>query len=536
MKQTENELIKAAIDRLHARNSGDFESLLRQVEHRRRKIELNVPQLIAAVSKQMTKILEWARGTGKTTFRGFDWTEKLREMPRSTGLFIGPTYQMILTRIVPSLVQGLEMFGLYENLHYFIGKQPPRSWRNAWGAAYQPPAKFDKYITFWNGMGVHLISHDVPGDGRGLNSDWIDGDEAAMLDPRKLQENTDPTLRGTNKQAFEKSRHFGSKTYSSTTPLEPEGQWFIDYEDRAMADPKNIAFISATSAYNRHNLRDGYLEEAKENAYAPWVYDAEYENKRPKFVKEGFYTLLDVDVHCYTNYDYDFYQVPGAAVDCRGDKDLVKGVPLILGIDWGATINCLTVNQHLQSINEYRTLKSMYVLGEDQKIQDDLFKDFDAYYKHHDCREIYLWYDNSGNNRTGNTRQTKAEQAREQLVQLGWRVYPMAIGGSNPEHDAKWMVWTEVLKEGREHDYRFPVYRMNKGNCRELYLSMKNAKAKPGTNGRIQKDKSSEKSKKIPRQEATDLSDANDAPLYGMFAYLLNDYGSVLPGMSVSRK
>jgi hypothetical protein len=528
---SQKEQIKKAIERLHSQNSGDYESLLRQVENKKKKVQLNLAQLTAALSTAPILLLEWGRGTGKTTMRGFRWLKILQEMPRSTGLFIGPTYQFILTRIVPSLVQGLEMFGIYKDLHYFVGKQPPRGWRNSWVKAYQPPENFTRYITFWNGMGVHLISHDVPGDGRSLNADWADGDEAALLKPSNLQENTDPTLRGTNKREFEKSVYFGSRFYTSSTPLTTEGEWFINYESKALQEPSKINFISATCQHNLHNLRDGYLEEAEKNAYSSWVFDAEYKNIRPKFSKNGFYPLLDADIHQYSNFNYSHYQSINSSVDCRGDADLVKGVPLILGIDWGASINCLTVNQHLKSIREYRTIKSMFVLGEDQKIQDDLFDDFHRYYKHHNNRNIFLWFDNTGNVKTGITRRNRAELARKQLTNLGWKVNLLTYGGRNPDHTEKHTLWNEILKGTNQ---QLPVYRINKHNAREAFLSMRAAKAIPGKNNQIHKDKSSERSKKIQRQYATDLSDANDAPIYGLFRSFLNSFGSPLPSSNFS--
>lgn len=478
------------------------------------------------MSKAKILALEWGRGTGKTTFSGKRWSDYLRELPRSTGLFVGSTYQDILTRILPSLIQGLEMFGIYEGLHYFIGQQPPRSWRRSWGKAYQPPKRFDKYITFWNGMGVHMISQDVSGDGRGLNADWMHADEAAKLDANKLQENVEPTLRGTNVQQFKNSYLFGSRLFSTSTPLTPEGAWVLQYEQRAAVEPKVVNFMSATSRWNQDNLREGFLEEARRSAYSEWVYLAEYENVRPNFTRDGFYTLLDATRHTYNDYNYSFYTEVGQTPDCRGDNDLVRGVPLILGVDWGAAINCLSINQHLKSIHEYRTLKSMFVLGDKKEIQDDLFRQFHEYYQHHDNRDLYIWYDNSGNAKTGVTRYTRAQQARKQLAELGWRPQLLTIGGSNPLHELKYMLWTAILGES---DPRLPRYRMNKGNCRELWMSMRNAKAIKGRDGLIHKDKSIERSKKIPRQEATDLSDANDTPIWGMFGHLSTSFGGLLP-------
>lgn len=529
-QQQHKDQIKAEIDRLHSKGSGDYQSLMRQIKNNRKILSLNLPQLIASRYYKKLKVLEWGRGTGKTTYRGKHWSDILREMPRSTGLFVAPSYQFALTRIIPSLVQGLELFGLYQGLHYFIGQKPPRSWRNSWGTAYQPPANYNRYITFWNGVGVHLISQDVDGDGRGLNSDWIDADEAAKLDISKLQENTDPTLRGTE-ASFKRSKYFGSKLYSSSTPITPEGSWFIDLEEYAIKHPTKAIFVRADCSHNAHNLRPGFLEEAEEQAYQKWVFDAEYKNIRPKFVKDSFYGLLDSNHHLYVNFDYDHYHKPGQTPDCRGDRDLVRGTPLILGVDWGAAINCLTVNQHLQGIREYRTLKSMYVLGENQKIQDDLFQEFHEYYEYHTPRLIYLWYDKTGNHHTGNTRATRAQQAKQQLEKLGWTVSLMTTGSNNPEHEMKHRLWEMLL---REDNPLLPRYRLNKENAEECYLSMRFARTKQSASG-IKKDKSSEKSGKLPRQHATDLSDANDAPIWGLFKHYLNSFGSIMPSMTIKR-
>ena len=55
---------------------------------------------------------------------------------------------------------------------------------------------------------------------------------------------------------------------------------------------------------------------------------------------------------------------------------------------------------------------------------------------------------------------------------------------------------------------------------------MFNAKAKQGSNDAIKKDKKSEASKVILRQHATDLSDAMDAAMYGVFSRLLRSLGA----------
>lgn len=492
---------------------------------------LNLPQAVLFTSNALVKVAEFGRGTGKTTYRGAHWSEIIREMPRSSGALPASTYKDMLSNIVPSLIQGLEMFGYYEGLHYFIGERPPRNWRNSWGTAYQPPkGGFDHYITFWNGTGAHMLSQDLKGDGRGLNIDWLDVDEAAKLDGSRLQQDVEPTLRGTNVRAFKKSKYFGSRFISTSAALEEEGTWYQQYEEQALYNPKKYLFVKATSHHNAANLRPGFLEEAKENAYSETVYLAEYENVRPNIVKDGFYPLLDARVHAYNDYNYKFITRVGQELDCRGDNDLVRGQPLIIAADFGAAINSCSTNQFLRSINEYRTLKSMYALGEDKKIQDDLYDTWHKYYLPHQasCPEVYFWYDNQGNAATGNTRYTRAQQVQKQLNAKGWKVQLMTTGQTNVLHDLKYVLFIRILSE---KDPRYPKYRINKGNAPELWISMRLAKARKSPTGLIQKVKNSEKKgSKLPRQHATDLSDANDTALWGMFGYLVNGFGGSLPG------
>jgi hypothetical protein len=525
--------LKAAIEALHEREGGNYQQLIGQSEPR--LIELNIPQVFAAYTPQMMRVLEWGRGTGKTTTLARQVRDCVVKMPRSTGLFIMPNYQFGLTRIIPSLVKGLEMYGLYQNLHYFIGEKPPRRWRKSWGRAYEPPDNYKRYITFWNGTGMHLISHDVPGDGRGLNSDWIIADESALLDPSKLQENTDPTRRGTNQNVFGDNPLLGLRLYVSSTPITPQGRWMFKLEDLARETPKKVMYHRATCQYNLHNLRPGYLEEAEAEAYNSWVFDAEYKCIRPKFTIDSFYPLFDSDKHCYREHTVNgnHYHLLSATQDSRGDLDLTRGVPLIIGMDWGASINCLTINQYLQSINEYRTLRDMFVLGENQEMQDDLFIKLDKHYKPHQasCKIINLWYDNTGNIKTGNTRQTRAEQAKSQLEALGWQVNLMTNGYVNPHHENKYNLWTQIHGE---KDRRLPRYRVNYYQTQNLQASMGNAQTAIGRNGETKKDKSIEKSKKVDRQHATDLSDANDAPIYGLFGHMLYSSAGALPAPRVS--
>lgn len=526
---TQKELIKKEIERLHYHNRGDaaVSQLIRQVKENYKPIVFNPLQMMMRMIRKTglkDLTVEAGRGAGKSTAIS-DWSaEVVYNMPRSNNLLIGETYQQILTRTLPSTILGWENLGMFQGLHYFVGKKAPAKWK--WKLPYQPPKKFENAICFHNGTIYTLISQDKGNDGRGLNSDSQIKDEAGILDRQKLEQNTDPTQRGSKLDLFEDKLMFLSDLSVSTTPLTQKGNWFLAKEEYARKYPEKAFFLSATCTVNKKNLPKDYLPNAKAKMLE-WIFNAEYLNIRPRQIKGGFYPLLDQTKHTFNKFNYDYYQKIGQAVDCRGDGDLSKKHPLILGVDWGAAINCLVACQHVGK--EFRALKSMYALGDKKEIQDDLFAEFDKYYAHHkkSNNTIYLWYDNMGNNNTGNTKYTRAQQAQRQLNALGWRVILKTKGGRNPDHDKKHILWNAILKE--DH-HRLPTFRMNYANCKELWVSMFNAKAIMGNRDEIKKDKREERSGSILRQHATDLSDAIDAAIYGMFYHQLSGFGSYLPG------
>lgn len=543
--KTREQLIKEEIRRLET-SSHKWIDLIRQVDKAYKPIVLNPLQALvsfiadtrppyAQTQKGWSLYVEAARGAGKSTIIADYIRRTVKALPRSTNILQGETYQQILTRTFPSTIHGLEMFGLFQNLHYFVGKPAPKSW--GWTLPYKPPLKWDKVIHFWTGACYVMTSQDVIGDGRSLNADSRIADEAAMLNKEKLDSDSGPAVRGSNLSKFEKTGMLLHELFVSTTPVTEEGMWFCEMEEQAnnemlMLEEKfgkgnvpigerSLYFLKADNRVNKKNLPADYNERAAKTTLR-YVFEAEYMNIRPNRVKDGFYGMLDPSRHLYTDYNYEHYTTT-TATDCRGDRDLVKGQPLILGVDWGAAINCLTVNQHLQSVNEYRTIKSMYVLGDDQKIQDDLFDDFHEYYQYHQKsnKTLLLFYDNQGNQQTGISKQTRAEKAAAQLRGLGWQVRLMTTGGRNENHELTYLTWTYILKG--DHP-RLPSYRMNKSNCKELLVSMKNAKILQDKAG-IHKDKRSEKSGVVPRQYATDLSDANDKPIIVLFSHLLQAGG-----------
>ena len=89
-------------------------------------VKLNPMQMAAVLANHRYKIpyitIEAARGSGKSTVLGWFVKEAVRQMPRSTGVIVGETFVQIKSRTLPSTKEGMEMFGLYEDIDYVVGR------------------------------------------------------------------------------------------------------------------------------------------------------------------------------------------------------------------------------------------------------------------------------------------------------------------------------------------------------------------------------------------------------------------------------
>lgn len=494
------------------------------------KLTYNLAQIFVVFVFQKFLVLEWGRGTGKSTIIAKRIIDCVHQMPRSTGLLVAETYAQIKTRTLPSTIAGLEQHGYYKDIHYIIGKCPPSDW--GWPEPYEPPLDYKHVMIWYTGACMVFLSQDgSAASGRGLNIDWAVADEAARLDEQLFETDVLLCMRGGLTRVanypddtwkfFKDCPLHHSTMLASTTPVTAKGMWLLKYEELAIIHPDSYAFLSASAVMNAENLGEDYFTKSKQ-ILPDFLYDAEVENKRISKITDGFYPLLNEDIHCYNQYDEDYYLnlKLNTTPTCLGDKDLHPDLPLIVGIDFGANINCLVACQ--DQGEEFRILKNLYVKS--PKIIDDLInEEFIPYYEHHPTKVIHLWYDPSGNTSVANSRLTYAQEIRTLLERNGWRVEMMtAPHGFNAHHDLKYKLWNDILKESPETKY--PRIRFNRTNTRELWISMTNAPAEQGRNMAVQKNKRSERSKKIDQAHATHFSDTIDLVIVGMFMHIQFGY------------
>ena len=143
---------------------------------------------------------------------------------------------------------------------------------------------------------------------------------------------------------------------------------------------------------------------------------------------------------------------------------------------------------------------------------DDLVDQFCGYYKFHPTKEVFYFKDKYGDHRQPNVKNSKSFniQAIERFEKHGWTVFPMSHKGMEPPQHDKYLLWTNILKGSNPE---FPTVIFNGKNCKYTIISMNNTKVIE-RNGKFDKDKSSERSKKILPEEATHFSDAADKRMW----------------------
>jgi hypothetical protein len=483
---------------------------MREVGRKFRLVVANVAQraFLKYDGIRQDKTLIWSRGVGKTFSIAFHMEAIAHEMPRSTNLIIVPSYKKFLKEMLPSLRKALEMLGYFEGLHYFIGRNAPKNW-TTFQQPYMQPDDYTNCIVWHTGAIWHLISQDVKGSGRALSADSQIRDEALMLDKATMDETSTATMRGSNVDVFENSRFFGSTLTLSSMPITQGAKWLLDQKDLAREFPKKYLFSEFNVGANLDNLRKGYVTDALNGALFKWLFEAEYLNIAPQMVLDGYYSLLKEAVHGYYPLHGDYRKHE----DCRYDyaeNDLRQGLPLIVGVDWGARINYMVVCQlHEDKDGRYlRALKDFYALGSEGEIQSDMVKKFAEYYKVNTQKRLIMFCDRTGNNKTGITNETRAEMMMSQLSAEGWNVELMSRGGANPLHSYRRLMWEQVLKE---QDPNLLKFRVNLLNCRNILISMQNTRTRSTSTGQITKDKSSERTNSgVHPSVASDPSDAID--------------------------
>lgn len=523
-------------------------------------LHYNVPQMRSMIISPHEYYGIMARGTGKSEGVQAPRSIKLvNTLPRSTLTFVQRSFAKMLSQFLPAIVRGWEKQGYKQGVHFLIGEKPTEKWRKTWNwsSPLQPVFTYDHVIVWYNGTVIKLISQDRIGSANGLSVDAVIGDEAKLLDVEKLNDELLPANRGIIPQFANNPLHH-SLTFTSDMPRGTAGKWLLKKKEqneptriKAVIDIEYRLFdlrqkyhstkserlrksLSVTISKHEalvNQLRMGmvFYDEAsaldnihglgidKIKSYArtlkPFELRTSILNMLPRHPEDGFYPALDEDKHGYFSYDYHHtfgkhgynFAALQAIDDCRGDGDIDPHRSLHIGMDYNKSIWPIVTGQ--VHGDELRVLSGKHVLA--PKGYRDCIKQWANYYEPHKKKIVYFWHDQTA---YSETRAPLADVITAELVAHGWTVVARYFGAA-PKHEAKYNFIDDLL----HGDYKGKELTINRDNCEQLLTSLFLTEATRRTKDGFGKDKSKEKDKEFPQEEAPHYSDAFDTLLWGIF-------------------
>lgn len=482
-----------------------------------RQVYANPTQQKFLKSVARKKVWIGGRGTGKTTVAGIEQYLKFQTMPRSKGFILGLTYNQILTKFLPPMIDMWTRLGLKEHEsskrpgHYVIGKQPPSNWERP----YLPPRKYENVISFFNGRCVEMLSFERTNSGLGGSYDDAFYDEAVLLDKTRHDKEIRPMIRG-NIYRFSGNPRHQQQIYTSTQSWLQKGYWVPDMALQVDPDdPLAMFYIESTTYDNIAVLGQQYIKDL-ERDLPYWTFQVEVMNRRLTRAVTGFYDEFKEDKHLYfDSFYYDNDALSGMLVT-KGDRDYNPEMPLAISFDFGARFTCCTVHQEDRDANGRpieRVINCFYRKRDNSQEQSrsliaQVVEDFVSYYRNH-RQMIHIYGDRNGNNMQANATTTYYQEIEKLLRGQGYTCQNM-VHGLDAYHSVKHYAINRMLSEADPH---LPLIRINQNRCKDLIISIQNAPVLED----YKKDKSSER-KDMPQEHATHLSDAFDAYFYGKYA------------------
>lgn len=527
------------------------------MEQPKKEIYFNKPQRLTQLISAKTTVIVAGRRTGKTDSIAAPFVlRNMQRMVGSTGGIVVPTFKHGLTNTIPGLLAAWHRWGFVRDVHYVVGKRPPKSF----GKPIIEPADYTHVITFYNGSVAVIISQDRPGSSNSLTLSWLLIDEAKFINYDKLKEETLPANGGI--KSF-----FGNRSYNhsmmilSDMPQTSKGSWFLHYKDKM--DPELISTIEGTvykiwqtkqhvrelkakgkpiPSYLRNRIR--YLDRDLNKMRSVAVYYKEYSSienlqllgenyikqmkrdltpltfqtsilcQRIGIAKDGFYSSMR-ERHKYDASDFKYLDTlewqenfNAGALDSRADADVDPLEPICIGMDYNANINWLVAGQPRDG--KLFILKSFYVKYE-RKLPE-LVDDFCSYYAHHMKKEVVFYYDSTalGSNYAVNE-QDFHWVIKDCLERHGWFVNDVYLGHPM-KHAEKYLLINQGFA-GKQ--LLTPMF--NRQNNDDLILAIQSAGVIRGRNG-FRKHKAGEKlaeNEENLLEHRTDGTDAFDTLYIG---------------------
>jgi hypothetical protein len=515
-----------------------------------KKLVLPLGLIMIRLVRAMNTILLAARGTFKTS-RGIALylIDMIYEMPRSTGVLVGLSFEHLGDNTLPPLLQAWEEFGFINGQHFVVGKKPPKEWPRPYlGIANE---KFDHTICFHNGTIIYLVSLVKKASANGISAQFGAFDEVKFMDQKTLMDEIFPIFRGNEqtKKMFQFSSGYLSKFFATDKQADPvKIKWLLDkrkQQDKVVidivvtlqlhlndlkalyskaginrrqklrpeilkiekklaalrSDLTHVAEVSAYDVVYAHG--EGWLKDKKRNSKQR-EFKVTYENEDPDKPGESFYPDFSQLQHCYS-------------ID--GDIDPAKA--FIMAADYQHSIAPITVAQVGRlpgmedvSLNYIDNLYAMPEFEADQLTAEELLQVvqgelqeaaqlFCDRFRNHPTKKVYYVYDQTATGKRINADQYFV-MVKRILRKNRWKVIDVYTAEA-PEHYMKHQDAREWLTEKNANVMPIRIHT----RCTKLITSIIGSAATT-KNGVTKKLKTDEQHQTLNQSETTHFSDTFD--------------------------
>lgn len=452
------------------------------------------------------------------------------EMPRSTGVGVGISFNNLYENTVPPFKAFLISKGFVEDIHFTICKPPPASWPKPYLGVVD--RKYANTMSWYNGTAKQFISLRRKASGNGVSAQWGDFDEVKYMDEMELVDEIYPIFRG-NERYFQNCSGYLSKFFMTDKNADPVRiKWLLN--KRRFVNPKKVNVVLSLAVeerrlkeeYNRSTkfrkkelevdilavetrlsvLRSNmvYVAEISASDVRPILGEKWFKDKQRNTSEHEFKTI-------YLNEDPDrpgeaFYPAwNGPKLTYSSNDDIDNGKPLIISSDYQHTVAPIPIAQigvlpgaDLPSLNYVDEVYTLHPQGLRAAV-----KKFCKKFLAHGLKHVYYVYDHTAIGERSDA-ETFHKIVVDELEANGWTVWEIYTGQA-PGHYQKYtdtIEWMEN-KNGDSLNIRINL------RCKKLITSITGAGAK--TVGKeTKKDKDSETESKLDQSETTHFSDAFD--------------------------
>lgn len=472
------------------------------------------------------------RATFKSSLGGALYNvRRVFEMPRSTGVGVGISFNNLYENTVPPLKAFLQSRGFVEDVHFTICKPPPDAWPKPILGVVDK--RYKNTMTWYNGTTKQFISLRRKASANGVSAQWGDFDEVKFMDESVLIDEIFPIFRG-NEKYFKHCSGYLSKFFMTDKKADPgKIKWLLAKRDLVDHKKKDIVLRLARQLeylkvqYNNSTKTGKYQLKPEIHAVETRlailranlvnVVEISIDDVRP-ILGEKFYAdkkrntpQYEFNI-VYKNQDPDrpgdpFYPAWDAGRICYDLAfDIDNDLPLIISSDYQHSIAPIPVAQIAKLPGKEKPslnyVDEVYTLASEGGLRKAVAK-FCEKFKAHRFKHVYYVYDHTAIGE----RQDADPFYRiviDELEKNDWTVWEVYTGQA-PDHFQKHTDTIEWMNHSNDDDLEIYI----NVRCKKMIMSITGAPAKI-VNNKTQKDKSLERNKSLDQSETTHFSDAFD--------------------------